>query len=133
MSDAEAFATFDAYIAGLRKLGASFLDDAAREATPLVEAEIKRTAAAGTDPYGAPWRPRKDGSRAIPDAASVVTVAARGSTLRIYVSGGAAIQNHLAPEYRRQVIPDPYRPLPAGISRALHEGASRAFQKAMGA
>ena len=49
------------WIARLRRFGAEGLDLAAREAQPLLEAEVRRTAAAGTDPYGTPWPARSGG------------------------------------------------------------------------
>jgi hypothetical protein len=49
MSDGTA--SLDAMIAGLRKLPA-LAEQAAAEAAPLVQAAVRATAAAGTDPYG---------------------------------------------------------------------------------
>lgn len=119
------------FIARVRTMGATVQDAAAREAAPLVSAEARRTAAAGTDPYGAPWRPKKDGTRAIPDAAAAVDAKAKGSVVVITVRRGAAIQNALSESVGRKVIPDATRPLPAGIAAALQEGARRAFRKSM--
>ncbi len=122
-------ADLDGFIARLRAFGATALDAVAKEAAPLVQRAAQATAAAGTDPYGAPWRPRKDGSRAIPEAASAVDAVARGPVVVVRVRRGAAIQNYLSEERRRQVIPDPAKPLPEGILVALREGAMRAFEK----
>lgn len=117
-------------IARLRRLGSEGLELAAREARPLVEAAAKATAAAGTDPYGNPWPLRKDGQRAIPDAAAAVDVVVRGPNLIIQAHRGAAVQNSLAgTRYGRQVIPDAARGLPPGMSAALREGASRALRR----
>ena len=132
MSDADADAAMGAFIEKLRRFGAEGLDLAAREAQPLVEAEAKRTAGAGTDPYGEPWRPTKAGARAIPNAAGAVEVIVRGATLTTRAHGGAAIQNVLSDKNRRQVIPDAYRGLPPGYREALQEGARRAFRKLVG-
>jgi hypothetical protein len=119
MSDGDGMAALDGFIARLRALSANGRDEAAREAAPLVMAAARATAAAGTDPYGKPWRPRRDGKRAIPEAASAV-------------ARGAAIQHRLADGAGRRILPDPSQPLPPGILAALNEGARRAFEKAMG-
>lgn len=121
------------FIARIRTAGATIQEAAAREAAPLVSAEARRTAAAGTDPYGIPWRPKKDGTRAIPDAAAAVDAKARGPVVVITARRGAAIQNALSESVGRRIIPDATQGIPAGIAAALQEGARRAFRKAMGA
>jgi hypothetical protein len=128
MSDG--MASLDAMIAGLRKLPA-IAEQAAAEAAPLVQAAVRATAAAGTDPYGRAWPAKKDGSRAMPDAASAVTATAHGSVVQLKVTGGYAVQNRLSGDARRQVLPDAGR-LPPAILAALQEGAGRAFRKSMG-
>lgn len=126
----DGFAALDGMIARLRKFGAQGPELAAKLATPLVQAEAKRTAAAGTDPYGVPWRLRKsDGLRAMPEAESAVDVVVRGSMIVIRAHRGVAINNYISPERRRQVIPDPNRPLPPGIAKALQDGAAQAFRQ----
>lgn len=129
MSDG--FAEFDAMIDRLRKYGETALVDAAKESAPLVQDAARATAAAGTDPYGEPWRLRRDGQRAIPEAAAAVDAIARGPVVVIRVHRGAAIQNYLGEAHRRQVIPSAGKPLPGGIVAALQEGAARAFRKAV--
>lgn len=124
------------FIARVRTMGATIQDAAARESRPLVEAEAKRTAAAGTDPYGAAWAPKKDGTRAMPDTADAIRVTTAGSSVVTKVLRGAAIQNRIASQgsgsrYGRTVIPSGDRPLSAGYVAALSEGAERAFRKAM--
>lgn len=121
-----------AIIAGLRKIGGGFEELAAKEAAPLVEQAVRATAAAGTDPYGTPWPPKKDGTRALPEAAGAVTATAKGPVVQIATKGGYAIQGRLKGDARRQVIPSGDRPLPKQITDALKEGARRAWRKAMG-
>jgi hypothetical protein len=132
MSDTgEGMIALDAMLAKLGKLAQSGVEGAARACTPHVQAEAKRTAAAGTDPYGEPWHARKDGQRAIPEAASAVTCVARGNIIQIRVVRGAAIQNFLSEKNRRQVIPRSDRPLPEGIVGALNRGLREFFAEAM--
>lgn len=128
----EGGAALDAFAARLRALGAAGLPAVAREAVPLVQLEARATAAAGTDPYGQAWRPRRDGSRAIPEAAAAVDVVARGPVVVVRVARGAAIQNQLSESVGRRVIPDAMRGIPPRILAALEEAAKRVFLKAMG-
>lgn len=124
------------WIARVRTMGATIQDAAAKEARPLIEAEARRTAAAGTDPYGEAWAPKNDGARALPAAADAIRVTTAGPAVVTKVLRGAAIQNQIASQgsgsrYGRTVIPSGDRPLPAGYVVALQEGARRAFRKAM--
>jgi hypothetical protein len=120
----------DAMIAGLRRLeGLPAL--AAALAAPLVDAEAKRTAAAGTSPEGAPWAPRKkDGGRALAGAAKTIAVQALGSVVRIVLRGPEAW--HQFNSYGRRIIPDGGAGIPDGVARALIEGCKQAFARAMG-
>lgn len=118
-------------IARVQGLGKDLVKDAAREAAPLVDAEIKRTAAANTDPYGERIEPKRDGSPALVNAAKGVFARAGGPVIRIKVSGPYAI-HFFKKINQRRLIPSGGRPMPPGIVAALHEGARRAFAKAMG-
>lgn len=129
MSDADA--ALASMIAKVQGWGRDCTKDAAREAAPLVEAEVKRTAAANTDPYGAPLPPKRDGTKALPNAVKGVSVTAGGPVIRIKVSGAYAIHFFKKVEQRR-LIPTAAQGMPPGIVAALTEGARRAFAKAMG-
>ncbi len=124
-------ADLDAMIAKFRKLG-KVAEDAARESAPLVEAALRRTAAAGTAPDGKAWAPKKDGTRALPDAPGAIHAASHGSVVQVRITGGYVLQNRLKGDARRQVIPDSGAPLPPVVIEALTEGARRAFHKATG-
>lgn len=119
-----------AMIAKLRAFGSNALEAAAREAAPLVEAAIKETAAAGTTPQGDKWHDRKDGQRAMPNAADSITATPRGKKIVVKTTRGYAINNNLKEGRRRQVIPSRKDPVPPAIVDALEEGARRAFEKA---
>ncbi len=116
----------------LRIIGKDARRLTAAEAAPLLERVVKQSAAAGTDPYGEAWAPKKDGTRAMPNAASAVTADARGTSVTVRVKGGAAIENTLKEGRRRQVVPSRDKGLPPSFVAALNEAASRAWQKAMG-
>lgn len=107
-------------------------EEIAKEASEEILKISKSTAAAGTDPYGTKWRPTKDGNRAIPDAANAVDVIVRRTLIIIRVFRGAAIQNYISEEYRRQVIPDPRKPLPENMKAAIERSAAKVFARKMG-
>lgn len=131
--NASGFASLDRMIERLRGLE-GFPEACARAGAPLVQLEAKRTAAAGTTPEGAPWAPRKrDGGRALKNAAAHVTAVARGAIISI-VLRGADVWHQYSTETKRQVIPEGggSAGLPAGIRRALERGAELAFAAMMG-
>lgn len=115
----------------LRVIGKDIRRMVAAEAAPLVEKAVLETAHAGTDPYGNAWAPTKKGERAMPNAATAITVTPRGTSIEIRVTGGEAIENSLKEGRRRQVIPSRDKGLPPALAAALDEACSRAFQKVM--
>lgn len=107
-------------------------EEAARLAAPLVEAELRATAAAGTDPDGHPWPQRKAGGRAMAGAASHITCVARGPVVRATLNGPDVFHHFGARgEPRRQVLTDPGA-IPAGVAKALDRAAAQAFARAVG-
>lgn len=65
----------------LDKLGLAI----ANEAKGGVERIARRTAAAGVTPDGEFWKPKKDGTRALPNAASAISVVVSGLTIAVLV------------------------------------------------
>lgn len=133
--------SLDSIIEKIRALG-TLPTDIARAAAPLVEAESKRTASAGTTPWGEAWKPRKaDGQPALQNAAAAVTVTASGPKVVIALAGTSsgsakvqAIQNA-----SRQIIPKHTTKkgggnegIPPGIARAVEAGAQHAFTRTVG-
>lgn len=116
-----------AMIERIRAFGSTATEATAREAAPLVQEAAQASAAAGTDPYGNAWAPRKDGSRAMPNAAANVLAYPVGEIVRLVARGGIAIQNRL--KKPRRTLPKEGE-LSARIVLALEEGARRAFTKA---
>lgn len=101
----------------------------ARAAAPVVEAAIRATAAAGTDPDGKPWPSKKDGGRALPNAASAVSVKASGLVLRVLLKApyGFAQTRRRA----RKVIPEGH--IPADVSAKLRKLIESEWKKTVGA
>lgn len=121
----------DGIIASVRKLGD--VDAIAKTAAPLVEAAVKRTAAAGTSPDGTPWPPRKDGKPALANAAAAVEAVAIGPVVQVRLVGTStgsqtaqAIQNHT-----RRILPDPSNlggPVLAAFDTALEQHVARSMR-----
>lgn len=99
---------------------------AAQEAAPLVEAAARKTAAAGKDPYGNTWQPKKDGGRPLEHAAEHIHARPIASSIEISTEGADAWHNVGAGGRPvRQVIPDVE--IPPAIADAVEQGAARAF------
>ena len=112
-----------------------FAAEVAAEAAPLVEEAARRTARAGTDPEGRPWAPRKkDGGRALANAADHVTAVAVGPRVDIVLTGPEAIHQRGAGKTlpARRVIPDGSAGVPAAITEACATAARTVFQRRMG-
>lgn len=105
--------------------------DAAKEAAPLVESVVKEQAAAGTDQDGKSWPPKKDGSRALPDAAAAVSAAAAGARIVVSLVGGYVFHDRSKGKFRRSILPDAGAGIPARILEALERGAANAFRKVL--
>lgn len=123
----------DQMIAKARALG-NLNAEIAKEAAPGVEAAVKKTAAAGTDPYGKAWAEKKAGGRAMPKAADHVTARAAGATIGIKLKGPDVFHNGASgkTEERRQVIPDGAGGIPDGVSKAITEAGARVFARIVG-
>lgn len=122
----------DAMIAEMRELS-KFDTEAAKQAAPLIEAEAKRTAAAGTTPDGKAWPATKEGKRALAGAASHVTAKAVGTLVAVELEGVETFHDrgnaHLP---KRQIIPAQDGDMPDGIAKAAQAGSDRAFAKLTG-
>lgn len=125
-------ADFDAIIAQVRAFG-DFASEVAKEAAPLVEEAIKKTAAAGTDINGRPWKPKADGGRPLVHAADAVTVKANGPTVIATLSGVEVFHHEGTGRLpRRPILPDAGAGMPEAITRACEEAASRVFARKTG-
>src|SRR5262245_46050013 len=85
--NAQGFAALDKMIATLRSMP-QFAKEAAPEIAKAALASIQRELAAGNDPQtGTPWPLKKDGSRALKNAAKAVSVTTVGSTIILTATG----------------------------------------------
>lgn len=120
----------DEWIARLKALGGDKMPERVAElAAPLVDAEVKKTAKAGTDPLGKAWTPKKDGGRPLVNAPSHISTKAQGRVVAVTLTG-PDVWHHYgrggAP--RRQVLPDGAS-IPKSVWDAVHKAAKQAFDE----
>jgi hypothetical protein len=124
-------ASVDAMSAKLKAMGnpERVASRVAEVAAPLVDAAIKRTAAAGTTPDGNPWAPTKDGKRPLENVVSQITTSAAGPTITTTLTGPAAFHSKgLGHSPRRQVLPDTGN-VPPAVEDALNQAAKQVFEE----
>lgn len=121
----------DEHIARVRALP-GMAERAAPAIARAAHDEVAKTASAGTAPDGAPWKPTKDGTRAMRNAAAAVRAEARGSVVLVSVEGHHAL-HHLGRAkggVRRQIIPT--RSIPTPVTNAIETVLAGEFRKTMG-
>lgn len=123
----------DRMIEGLRRLKGMPEKVAARAAAP-VQAALRATTAAGTAPDGTPWPARKkDGGRALANAAEATTVTAHGRALVMRVTGPEAIHHKgtgTGRIPRRPQLPD--GDVPPRIVAAIKGAAAEVWDELLG-
>jgi len=116
--------TIEDIVADFRKLG-TVDAEIAKRAAPRLEAIAKKTAAAGTDPDGKAWKPRKkDGGRALANAAEHVHAEASGNIVTLVADGTSYWHQKAAPDAslpQRKSIPDVGDPIPVAIRAELDD------------
>lgn len=120
-----------AFVRRLRDLK-SLASVAAQEAAPLVERTLRETASAGTDPDGKLWPPKRDGARALPNAANAITAVAKGAAVVVLLTGAYVYHHFSKGKDRRRIIPDGGSGVPSRVAGALRAAATRAFERVMG-
>ena len=125
----------DNFIGGMGRLG-NVADLAAKIAAPKLDALVKAQVAAGVDPSGKPWRLKKDGDRALVNAARAVRAEADGEYIYLVVEG---------PEYwhqvakadgslpQRKMIPEDGDELSEEMMKILDESVDEALARLLGA
>ena len=117
-------AALDSMIERMKALGSRDVGArVAARAAPLVDAEIKRTAAAGRAPDGHAWKPKVDGGRPLQNAAAHIQTRAMGNLI-VTTLEGPTVFHHLGlgGKPTRQVIPDSGN-VPPGVEKAVTEAA----------
>lgn len=98
------FAALDRMIATARSM-ATLARDAAPLAARHVASSLRATAAAGQAPDGTPWPMKKDGGRALQNAAGAIAVTALGTVILIVLRGHHVYHHFGAGVSRRPIIP----------------------------
>lgn len=149
-----------AFIAGVEKLQA-MNERVAKEAEDPVAEVARKNAAAGKAPDGSTWKPKVDGTRALPHAADAITSSVKGNAIKLTVGEPYAFHNHGAGGHsqtkeakrmrsrarkrqaasgtkskfhapRRQILPDVGEPIPKAMNDAIEASARKVFDRAMG-
>lgn len=121
----------DEHIARLRKL-----PDLSKIAAPtvarVVEAELERQIAAGTDPQGKAWEPRQEGGKALATGAAALTVYPMGTKVVCKLKGHVARHDLGTAKggLVRQILPT--KGLPPRLARAVKEATFEVFDAVMG-
>lgn len=127
-------AELDSFIARVR--GLKLLPtEVAKAAAPRVEGELKRSASAGTTPYGEKWPQKKDGGKPLVNAAAAVSCKAIGSVVEMSIDDYVHRIHNSGAEGgvpSRQMLPDGTRSLPQPIVVALEASAAEVFERRMG-
>lgn len=101
-------ATVDRWIADIERLPQELKPEAFAQ---IAETEVKRTAAVGTTPDGVPWPERKDGGRALANAADKITSVVSGQSVSLVLTGPDAIHNDgTSKDPVRRVLPTKITP-----------------------
>lgn len=120
------FAALDRMIASARALAILHKDGlpaAARE----VERQLKMTASAGQSPAGVTWVTKKDGGRALVNAAAAISTIAIGTSIVIILTGKEVFHHFGAGVPLRQVIP--VGSIPAKLGNAIRLGFVEPFRQ----
>jgi hypothetical protein len=126
LSDA-ALSAYATRLRGLKNLARV----AAAEAAPAILAAVQKTAAAGTDPEGKPWPPKRDGTQALPNVAGAITAVAKGAVVLVKLTGAYVFHHYAKGKDRRRILPDGGAGIPPQISEAVKTASERAFAKLM--
>ena len=126
-------ALLDNWIERLKKLGGpSMPAEVAKALAPKVDAEIKRTAAAGQDPMGKPWPLKKDGGQALVHAAEHISTEALGNVCVTTLEGPDVFHHKgLGGKPRRQVIPERLS-MSSKLREVMVDGAKEVFRRITG-
>jgi len=119
----------ESQIAMLRLIAENVTDECVAEVAKAVDSDVKATIAAGTDAYGKPWTPNKDGTPFRFVAASDVVTGSIGRTIITRIKTREAVLHHHG--FARGGVKRPILPigkLPPRMQAAIKAAAVRAMQ-----
>lgn len=114
----------------LRELDGKVAEQVAPEIARVVRAELERSIAAGTDPYGVAWKKTQQGATPLRNAMQAVTVATVDGNVFVRV-GGIEARHHLGAvrgKVKRRIIPSK-KLLPASWALAIKRVVDTWFQR----
>lgn len=99
-------AVMNGWIASLRNVAASEAERVEIMRAEL-EADTKRTAAAGTTPDGAAWKPTQTGAAPLQGAPEAISSSVQGSTAIVEINGHHVVHHYgTKKDPKRQIIPE---------------------------
>lgn len=107
-----------------------FVNQCAPEAAHQVHKQLNTTIAAGADPWGAAWKPKKKGhGQPLANAAAAVFVGAIGTKILIRLTGIERRHHRgwIKGAVKRVVIPTPDRDLPVPVTDAIFKVITDSF------
>lgn len=110
-------------------------EDTVQEIAAYMLGYTRDVATRGVDPYtNQPWQTKKDGTRALPDAASAVSVKAFKKSVELRLMGGEAFhqKGSTRDHVKRRILPD-NNGLPPRMASGIAEILSRAVSRKLGA
>lgn len=125
------YAALDDMIERLRGLPAE-LEAAAPGLAQDFKAEADRAIAEGRSVDGVKWAPKKDGGRALVNAAKAVRAYATGALIFLEVRGVEAIHNFGTKRVPARPILPSGPGVPLKLGQAIRKGLVQAFEKRMG-
>ncbi len=136
--NASAFRALDDRIARLRVV-ANLPDEAMPAVSAAIAKDVDRQIAAGTDPDGKAWEPRKaDGARALANIGKHISVGIVGRTVIVRIRSKHVVLHHFGfnrgrgkpAEKQRQVLP--IGKIPTSMARAIRDAIGERFGAIMG-
>jgi hypothetical protein len=94
-----------------------------------MQAELVRTASAGTTPTGVPWKPKKDGGRPLANAAAAISTVAHGTVIVATLSGPTVFHHYGdSKDPKRQVLPEGGG-MPPTLAAAFRQSLIKSFRR----
>ncbi len=128
------YAALDAMIAKLKALGNGerVAEKVAQVAAPLIDKQVKSTAAAGQTPDGKAWQVKKDGGKPLVHATDHIETSAHGPLILQTLTGPDVFHHKgLGGRPKRQVIPSSHD-VPQSVWKAVHEACERVWREILG-
>lgn len=101
----------------------------AKQSAPAILAEVQRTAAAGVSATGQSWDTKKDGSRALPNAAGALSVVTSRNSVTVVLKGAYVFHHQATGKIRRPILPEPGE-VPPAIAAIIADAVEAARKRA---